>query len=765
MAWIASTTLPLLLTVLGTLSLLDAEEIRIPPSITSPVERQVLSYSENDLVEVRCIATGQPAPSYKWTWNGNDINSDYITFSAATGILTIPKLSIREEGLFVCYAKSTFSNGMTATAVSATVEIRVGRNYATIPCDKNLPKYYGAITFKWYTVLGSRNDEVFPDERKLIDQGGNLHFSYVLDTDARGAATPYKCAISSTKANVIRLGNENSLTVTGTGPTAYAIHVKEMYDNLKERLNSIEYNKYSWHLCGDLKIVAFLTGLQQGYTKYLWEWDSQAKGTALLVERMDSQTKPSSWREEYPGPSSGQGTQNPFTTPLHQTRIDEKLRERHGPDFASFPLANFFLSVPNSAPKLQYSTSGSFLTVEIGKNATLECVFSGYISSSIPSETVPRVTWFDQDGRAITQGGRYDITSNGRILTIMNVTEDDEKTYRCRGSNSMSNDEGSLALNVTSQPIWVQRLESTTVVEGKDAVFQCVTRSAKGEQSPSQPKWSLNTDQMGSTYDPNKYQFNADKTKLTVKFVNKDKDIACFQCTVANSVGMVHDDGCVNVIKPIEIKVRPAAEQSVNKGEEVDLTVVASTDPLYAPEMTYSWIFKNVTYTGDKVPPHVSYDSVNNRAYINTSGLTDEEFKSIGGLYRRVISHPVETVYVDVSVETEHVPVVPAVATASFDYWIIGLIIGIIIIIIVILLIICVICRRKMLEGTYPVDKKETAAGLDPEKELKDSGFHDLSRADYDEYPEKKPPRDLEFDDIPIGEGDDESFSEYVQKV
>ncbi|XP_025090623.1 neurofascin-like [Pomacea canaliculata] len=655
MAWIASTTLPLLLTVLGTLSLLDAEEIRIPPSITSPVERQVLSYSENDLVEVRCIATGQPAPSYKWTWNGNDINSDYITFSAATGILTIPKLSIREEGLFVCYAKSTFSNGMTATAVSATVEIRVGRvedfqkrplenyfgtlgNYATIPCDKNLPKYYGAITFKWYTVLGSRNDEVFPDERKLIDQGGNLHFSYVLDTDARGAATPYKCAISSTKANVIRLGNENSLTVTGTGP------------------------------------------------------------------------------------------------------------------------------IPNSAPKLQYSTSGSFLTVEIGKNATLECVFSGYISSSIPSETVPRVTWFDQDGRAITQGGRYDITSNGRILTIMNVTEDDEKTYRCRGSNSMSNDEGSLALNVTSQPIWVQRLESTTVVEGKDAVFQCVTRSAKGEQSPSQPKWSLNTDQMGSTYDPNKYQFNADKTKLTVKFVNKDKDIACFQCTVANSVGMVHDDGCVNVIKPIEIKVRPAAEQSVNKGEEVDLTVVASTDPLYAPEMTYSWIFKNVTYTGDKVPPHVSYDSVNNRAYINTSGLTDEEFKSIGGLYRRVISHPVETVYVDVSVETEHVPVVPAVATASFDYWIIGLIIGIIIIIIVILLIICVICRRKMLEGTYPVDKKETAAGLDPEKELKDSGFHDLSRADYDEYPEKKPPRDLEFDDIPIGEGDDESFSEYGEE-
>ncbi|XP_025089992.1 contactin-6-like [Pomacea canaliculata] len=193
MARVASPVFQLLLTVLGTLALTGGEEIRVPPSIVSPVEPQQLVYSENNRVEVKCSATGQPAPTYKWTWNGNDINSDYITFSTTTGILTIPSLTTREEGLFVCYAKSTFSNGMTATAVSATVEIRVGRvedflkrpiepysgtegNYVRIPCDKNLPVYYGPITFKWYTVLGSRNDEVFPDEHKFIDQGGKYVF-------------------------------------------------------------------------------------------------------------------------------------------------------------------------------------------------------------------------------------------------------------------------------------------------------------------------------------------------------------------------------------------------------------------------------------------------------------------------------------------------------------------------------------------------------------------------------------------------------------
>ncbi|XP_025090626.1 neural cell adhesion molecule L1-like protein [Pomacea canaliculata] len=647
MAWMVSTILQLLF-VLGTLELSGADETRVPPSILSPTERQELVYVDKEKVEVRCSATGQPTPVYKWLWNENEIQSEYITFSESTGILTIPNLSTREEGLFLCHASNTFSNGRTATAVSAALEIRVGRiedflsrplepyygiegNYVRIPCDKDLPVYYGAVTFKWYTVIGSVNDEVRLNERTFIDQGGNLHFSYVLKSDEKTGDTLYKCAISSAKGGTIKLGNGNSLNVTSTAPIA------------------------------------------------------------------------------------------------------------------------------NSKPRLMYNTSGSFLTVEVGNNARLECVFSGYTEA----ETVPRILWYDQDGQAITQGGRYDITANGRTLIIKNVTEDDEKTYRCKGINSLGSDEGSMALNITSPPIWVQPVKSTTVVEGNDAMFTCTTRSAKGEQKPSPPLWALNAKQMGSVYDPNKYQFNADKTTLTVKSVNKDTDIACFQCTVANSVGMVKDDGCINVIKPIEIKVRPAAQQSVMKGDKVDLTVVATTDPLYAPDMTYSWIFNNVNYTGDKAPPYVTYDIVNKLAYINTSELTDEEFKSIGGLYRRAISHPVQTVYVDVTVETKLAAAVGEVATASFSYWIIGLIIGIIILITVILFIVCVICRRKMQEATYPVDKKETAAGLDPEKELKSSGFHDLSRVDFDEYPTKRPQHDLDFNAIPVGEGDDENFAEY----
>ena len=33
-------------------------------------------------------------------------------------------------------------------------------------------------------------------------------------------------------------------------------------------LNKLEYSKYSWHSCGDLKVVSLLMGLHLGYTKY-----------------------------------------------------------------------------------------------------------------------------------------------------------------------------------------------------------------------------------------------------------------------------------------------------------------------------------------------------------------------------------------------------------------------------------------------------------------------------------------------------------------
>jgi hypothetical protein len=76
--------------------------------------------------------------------------------------------------------------------------------------------------------------------------------------------TVYRLIESSLKA--VLLHNSNVLPSI---PVGYAVSMKESRDNMKVLLNCTNYKKYQLQLCGDLKIVSVLLGLQQGYTKFL----------------------------------------------------------------------------------------------------------------------------------------------------------------------------------------------------------------------------------------------------------------------------------------------------------------------------------------------------------------------------------------------------------------------------------------------------------------------------------------------------------------
>ena len=63
-------------------------------------------------------------------------------------------------------------------------------------------------------------------------------------------------------------------------PLVHAANIKENYESMKLLLGKIKYDEFKSKLCGDLKVVALLIGMQLWYTKYccfMCERDSRDK--------------------------------------------------------------------------------------------------------------------------------------------------------------------------------------------------------------------------------------------------------------------------------------------------------------------------------------------------------------------------------------------------------------------------------------------------------------------------------------------------------
>jgi hypothetical protein len=98
---------------------------------------------------------------------------------------------------------------------------------------------------------------------------------------------------TSLKAALLHNGNKYP-----SAPLPYASNMKKTYENLKILLEKIQYDKYCWTICCDLKVIALLMCLQLGYTNFccfLCKWDSRDKKNYIKKEwpKRESLTHPS----------------------------------------------------------------------------------------------------------------------------------------------------------------------------------------------------------------------------------------------------------------------------------------------------------------------------------------------------------------------------------------------------------------------------------------------------------------------------------------
>lgn len=98
-------------------------------------------------------------------------------------------------------------------------------------------------------------------------------FGIVFDTQE------WRLFIDASKHSIkaVLLHNDNKFPSV---PVAYSVTMRETYQNLKEIPHCINYDQFKWAICTDFKVIALLTGLQSGYTKFccfLCLWDSRSR--------------------------------------------------------------------------------------------------------------------------------------------------------------------------------------------------------------------------------------------------------------------------------------------------------------------------------------------------------------------------------------------------------------------------------------------------------------------------------------------------------
>lgn len=90
-------------------------------------------------------------------------------------------------------------------------------------------------------------------------------------------ANQWRLFIDSSKSalKAVLLFHDNSLKPV---PVFYGIEMKEEYDTIKDILEKINYAEHNWRLSCDLKVVALVSGMQGGWTKFncfICQWDSR----------------------------------------------------------------------------------------------------------------------------------------------------------------------------------------------------------------------------------------------------------------------------------------------------------------------------------------------------------------------------------------------------------------------------------------------------------------------------------------------------------
>ncbi|XP_046725155.1 basement membrane-specific heparan sulfate proteoglycan core protein isoform X3 [Silurus meridionalis] len=528
------------------------------PTVT--IDQPVLTVKKGQRAELRCTATGNPAPSIEWTGPGNQISSSAII---RDGVLIFPSAESTDEGEYTCRAFNTHGEHAARLVLYVQSSFVVAWPRVTIQPPVITIQQGQRAEFRC-TATGNPAPSVEwtggPGNRissSAIIQGGVLTFPSVQRSDEGD----YTCRAFNThgehSARAVLYVHSASLPHVQVSPQRVEIHEGETL-RLYCRAGGSPSPGLTWkRRGGTLPPQAIPShGFHQFKSNSLDALQRRIDEMQARVERTDYGTLLIPNMK----PSDG-GTYLCIGT------------NSIGSSEAVIEVTVLKGEIVPSDVTIQSTTS----TVLQGETLELNCVDQGNSS--------PSVTW--SRANAVGLSTKFEVV--GSKLRILQATPEDSGEYICRVDNDSNPRQTSIYVSVISEavrhqsPIISIEPHNIIVYKGEAASFRC--RLHAGAQ-PVRMEWKLSTNQPLQ----DNVQVSPDGSVLTISSAQPVNQGA-YRCVASNPYGVTHSIASLIVRELPKTTVTPTGPVRVNVGKPIKLECKAAGEP--QPSVTWHKLDNN----------------------------------------------------------------------------------------------------------------------------------------------------------------------------
>ncbi|XP_016314065.1 neural cell adhesion molecule L1-like protein isoform X5 [Sinocyclocheilus anshuiensis] len=554
------------------------------PTITEHSPASLIAFPFEENFPMKCEATGNPGPEFRWTKNGQDFDPyqdlRLITLDDS-GTFIIPNNGNLTEfqGNYRCFATNKLGTAMSEEIefvvpnvpkfpkeIIDPIEVMEGQS---VILECNPPKGIPPLEIYWMTI---RLQHIEQDERVSVGLNGNLYFSNAIKTDSRRdyccfAAFPrIRTIVQKTAMSVVVKSNKLMKDSDSGSGRGYANSLLERKPSL---LTPTGKESHTYLMKGeDLQLECIAEGfptpkvewVKIGYHELPERAEVESHGKLLTVEMVN---------EEDEG------------------KYMCRAKNPHG------EVVHYFHVTVEEPPEFEIEPQSQLVT--IGADVVIKCVVKG--------SPQPSVAW-----RVNGQPLNDVPTSNRKVLkdgtiSIHNAKPENSAVYQCEATNR----HGTILANAKIMIMNIQPLILTEnnlqymAVEGKGVVMHCKVFSS--------PASSITWSKADSANAVEGERFSVHKNgSLEIHNIMKE-DMGEYSCFAQNTEGKVAIAATLEVKDPTRI-VDPPRDLRVLAGTTIQFSCQAEFDPSIVDDFEILWEKDGMALNGSENARYILNDGV-----------------------------------------------------------------------------------------------------------------------------------------------------------